>query len=61
MTRYLLDTNAVSDVMRDHPQVRARVAKHPGLLISSNEAVARLHKEPGMIVWQLSQLPRKGQ
>ena len=31
----VLDTNAISDLMRDHPQVRARTAKHSGPLITS--------------------------
>jgi tRNA(fMet)-specific endonuclease VapC len=31
----LLDTNAVSDLMRDHAQVKARVAAHAGPLLTS--------------------------
>jgi predicted nucleic acid-binding protein len=35
MAAALLDTNAVSDLMRDHPQVKARVAAHPDLIATS--------------------------
>jgi tRNA(fMet)-specific endonuclease VapC len=31
----LLDTNAVSDLMRDHSKVTARVAKHSGPIVTS--------------------------
>jgi predicted nucleic acid-binding protein len=31
----LLDTNAVSDLMRDHTRVKARVAQHTGPLVTS--------------------------
>jgi predicted nucleic acid-binding protein len=31
----VLDTNAVSDLMRDHPKVKARAAAHPEPIISS--------------------------
>jgi predicted nucleic acid-binding protein len=39
----LLDTNAVSDLMRDHPQVKARIANHAGLLISSVIVWGEIH------------------
>jgi predicted nucleic acid-binding protein len=39
----LLDTNAVSDLMRDQPQVRARVANHSGPLISSVVVWGEIH------------------
>lgn len=32
---YLFDTNAISDAMLDHPQVKARMALQPGRLITS--------------------------
>jgi len=31
---YLLDTNAVSDVMADHPKVKSRLAKESGRIIT---------------------------
>jgi predicted nucleic acid-binding protein len=31
----LLDTNAVSDLMRDHARLKARVAAHPGPIVTS--------------------------
>jgi predicted nucleic acid-binding protein len=33
MPAALLDTNAVSDLMRDHPRMKARVASPPGSLV----------------------------
>jgi predicted nucleic acid-binding protein len=35
MAAALLDTNAVSDLMRDHPQVKARIGKHSDLIVKS--------------------------
>lgn len=35
MAGALLDTNAVSDLMRDHPSPKARAAAHPGRLCTS--------------------------
>jgi len=35
MPAALLDTNAVSDLMRDHPRVKARVANHPDPILTS--------------------------
>jgi predicted nucleic acid-binding protein len=46
----LLDTNAVSDLMRDHPQVKARVARYLDPLMTSVIVV-------GEIRYGLSRLP----
>jgi predicted nucleic acid-binding protein len=46
----LLDTNAVSDLMRDHPKMKARVANASGALITN--AVVR-----GEIRYGLERLP----
>src|SRR5262245_13572975 len=35
MSPALLDTNAVSDLMRDHPQLTARVANYPDPITTS--------------------------
>jgi predicted nucleic acid-binding protein len=35
MPAALLDTNAVSDLMRDHPNVRARVGNYPDPVATS--------------------------
>jgi tRNA(fMet)-specific endonuclease VapC len=35
MTAALLDTNAISDLMRDHPKVKARVGSHPDPVLTS--------------------------
>lgn len=35
MAGALLDTNAVSDLMRDHPLLKARAAAYPGRLCTS--------------------------
>jgi predicted nucleic acid-binding protein len=35
MAGALLDTNAVSDLMRDHPKVKARVGIHPDPVLTS--------------------------
>jgi predicted nucleic acid-binding protein len=35
MAAALLDTNAVSDLMRDHPHVKARMGKHPDAIGTS--------------------------
>jgi predicted nucleic acid-binding protein len=35
MPAALLDTNAASDLMRDHPQVKARIGKHAEPMVSS--------------------------
>ena len=35
MAGALLDTNAVSDLMRDHPSLKARAAAYPGRLCTS--------------------------
>src|SRR5262249_829073 len=50
MPAALLDTNAVSDLMRDHPQLKARVASPPGPLVTS--AIVR-----GEIYYGLERLP----
>jgi len=42
MSSALLDTNAVSDLMRDHPQVKARVAKHSDPLGTSVGVVGEI-------------------
>jgi predicted nucleic acid-binding protein len=46
----LLDTNAVSDLMRDDPRVKARVGKHPDPIVTSAVVV-------GEIRYGLSRLP----
>jgi tRNA(fMet)-specific endonuclease VapC len=51
MSAALLDTNAVSDLMRDHPKVKARVAQHPDPVLTS-VIVA------GEIRYGLSRLPQ---
>src|SRR5207245_2776049 len=50
MTAALLDTNAVSDLMRDHPKVKARVGNHPDPVLTSVVVV-------GEIRYGLSRLP----
>src|SRR4051794_18221656 len=35
MAGALLDTNAVSDLMRDQPQIKARVSKYSGPVVTS--------------------------
>ncbi len=35
MSAALLDTNGISDLMRDHPKLKARVAAHSGQLLTS--------------------------
>jgi tRNA(fMet)-specific endonuclease VapC len=50
MTAALLDTNAVSDLMRDHPNVKARVGSHPDPVLTSVVVV-------GEIRYGLSRLP----
>ena len=42
MPAALLDTNAVSDLMRDHPQVKARIGKHAGPLATSVVVVGEI-------------------
>ncbi len=50
MPAALLDTNAVSDLMRDQPKVRARVGNHPDPKLASVVVV-------GEIRYGLSRLP----
>jgi predicted nucleic acid-binding protein len=50
MTAALLDTNAVSDLMRDHPKVKARVISYPDPVLTSVVVV-------GEIRYGLSRLP----
>jgi tRNA(fMet)-specific endonuclease VapC len=50
MTAALLDTNAVSDLMRDHPKVKARVGNHPDPVLTSVVVI-------GEIRYGLSRLP----
>jgi predicted nucleic acid-binding protein len=50
MPAALLDTNAVSDLMRDHPKVKVRVGSHPDPVLTS-VVVA------GEIRYGLSRLP----
>jgi predicted nucleic acid-binding protein len=47
---YLLDTNAVSDVMADHPNIKAKIASQPGRLVTS--VVVR-----GEILYGIERLP----
>jgi len=42
MPAALLDTNAVSDLMRDHPVVTTRVANHPDPVITSVVVVGEI-------------------
>jgi predicted nucleic acid-binding protein len=42
MAAALLDTNAVSDLMRDHPKVQARVGSHPDLVLTSVVVVGEI-------------------
>ena len=39
----LLDTNAVSDLMRDRPQVRSRMASHADSIITSAVVVGEIN------------------
>jgi tRNA(fMet)-specific endonuclease VapC len=50
MPAALLDTNAVSDLMRDNPKVKARVGSHPDLVLTSVVVI-------GEIRYGLSRLP----
>jgi tRNA(fMet)-specific endonuclease VapC len=50
MTAALLDTNAVSDLMRDHPKVKAQVGNHPDPVLTSVVVV-------GEIRYGLNRLP----
>jgi predicted nucleic acid-binding protein len=50
MPAAILDTNAVSDLMRDHPQLKARVAKHTDPILTSVVVV-------GEIRYGVSRLP----
>jgi tRNA(fMet)-specific endonuclease VapC len=43
MPAALLDTNAISDLMRDHPQVKARIGKHTDPILTSVVAVGEIH------------------
>jgi hypothetical protein len=40
MPAALLDTNAVSDLMRDHPKVKTRVGHHPNPVLTSASQTA---------------------
>src|SRR5205085_5219654 len=42
MPSALLDTNGVSDLMRDHPQVKARVGTHAGPITSTVVVVGEI-------------------
>jgi predicted nucleic acid-binding protein len=42
MPAALLDTNAVSDLMRDHPQVKARIATHADPIATSVVVVGEI-------------------
>jgi predicted nucleic acid-binding protein len=42
MPAALLDTNAVSDLMRDHPQVKARIGKHSDPIVTSVVVVGEI-------------------
>jgi tRNA(fMet)-specific endonuclease VapC len=42
MPAALLDTNAVSDLMRDHPQVKARIGQHADPIVTSVVVVGEL-------------------
>ena len=38
----LLDTNAISDLIRDHPQIKAKIAAYPDPIVSSVIAVGEV-------------------
>src|SRR5712691_12598 len=42
MASALLDTNAVSDLMRDHPPIKARIATHPDPIATSVVVVGEI-------------------
>jgi tRNA(fMet)-specific endonuclease VapC len=42
MSAALLDTNAVSDLMRDHPRVKARIGTHPDLIVTTVVVVGEI-------------------
>jgi predicted nucleic acid-binding protein len=42
MAAALLDTNAVSDLMRDHPQVKLRLGKHADPIVTSVVVVGEI-------------------
>lgn len=42
MPAALLDNNAVSDLMRDHPQVKARIARHTDPIVTSVVVVGEI-------------------
>jgi len=42
MPAALLDTNAISDLMRDHPKVKARIGKHAVPIMSSAIVVGEI-------------------
>lgn len=50
MPAALLDTNAVSDLMRDDPKVKARMGSHPDPVLTSVVVVGEIH-------YGLSRLP----
>jgi predicted nucleic acid-binding protein len=50
MAAALLDTNAISDLMRDHPNVKARVGNHPDPVLTSVVVLGELR-------YGLSRLP----
>jgi tRNA(fMet)-specific endonuclease VapC len=50
MPAYLLDTNAISDILMDHPRIKARVTAHSGQYATS--VIAR-----GEIRYGLERLP----
>jgi predicted nucleic acid-binding protein len=50
MPAALLDTNSVSDLMRDHPKVKARMGSHPDRVLTSVVVV-------GEIRYGLNRLP----
>lgn len=50
MPAALLDTNAVSDLMRGDPQVMSRVAQHTDLIVTSAVVIGEIH-------YGLSRLP----
>jgi predicted nucleic acid-binding protein len=46
----ILDTNAISDLMRDHPQLKSHISQYPDLIATSVAAV-------GEVRYGLSRLP----
>jgi predicted nucleic acid-binding protein len=42
MPAAILDTNAISDLMRDHPQIKANIAKHADPIVTSAVVIGEI-------------------